>query len=619
MDTPQENKGLDPSLRGGGADKPQAELTKRARSHESGEAMPQAERLRMVQGERPTLSLEQLVDGRYRVCALIGQGGAGSVYLVEQVFLKQKFALKTLNETVSSDKTIRRFQQEAQAARSLNHPNLVRAVDFGLLGDGHPYFVMDLVEGDSLAQYLKKHGTLNVDEAVDIFVPICAGLDFAHKQGIVHRDIKPGNIVLVANSERGGWLPKIVDFGIAKWNSGELVESLTKTGDVFGTPLYMSPEQCLGAKIDQRSDIYSLGCVLFETLTGAPPFRGDNPLAVMMQHGTAAVPSMKEASLGREFPPALQSVLAKMLSKDPADRYQNCAELAHDFLLLQLGKLKSARQVRPTSNALLRVAASSLILVPAVVLAFYLLPSKPAIDSHQTRPNVFDIPASPSTSVRYAQWSFFRTGEAGATRTFIFPDDADIGSLDYWHNGKIDNLRAQGKVYVPSNAKVILSAVDPLFAPSYLCQFQSGDLWGAAFDASRGSFLQSENEEENIRRANYAVQHLAPISSLHYIRLKMERFLRETLDTLGKMPNLTWLLLDTVAHKPFGSAAVSGTELAKFQNLQQLEGLCVYHADSCGPFLEALGRGQSQLRRLSLQHCKVGDGDPSRASHHSRN
>ncbi len=218
------------------------------------------------------LKTGQIIDGRYKVMRKLGEGGSGRVYLVEQVFLKKKFALKTLSHAVSSDRNLLRFQQESKAARDLDHCNLVRAVDFGLIDQTQPFYVMDYVEGEPLSAYLKREGILSVEESVQIVSLICSGLVYAHEKGIIHRDIKPGNIMLVPTKQARRWIPKIVDFGIARLTSPDAA-SLTNTGDVFGTPLYMSPEQCAGTKVDERSDIYSLGCVLFEMLTGAPPFR----------------------------------------------------------------------------------------------------------------------------------------------------------------------------------------------------------------------------------------------------------------------------------------------------------------------------------------------------------
>ena len=282
----------------------------------------------------------QVVGGKYKIVSLLGRGGIGSVYKVEQFLLQQNFALKTLNSQKASDQLIRRFQNEARAASSLSHPNLVKVIDFGLLEGQQPYLVMDLVEGVSLSEYLKKHGSLTVDEAVSCFSQICLGLSYAHDQGIVHRDIKPGNIMISSILSFGAeGFVRVVDFGIAKlaYAEGGEVQALTTTGEIFGSPLYMSPEQCSGTAVDHRSDIYSLGCVLFEALTGTTPFVGQNALTTMMLHQSERSPSLKEASLGKDFPPELEQIVAKMLAKSPADRYHKLGIVANDLAQLMKG------------------------------------------------------------------------------------------------------------------------------------------------------------------------------------------------------------------------------------------------------------------------------------------
>ncbi|CAN5317648.1 hypothetical protein BH10CYA1_BH10CYA1_54890 [soil metagenome] len=281
----------------------------------------------------------QTLGGKYKLIAKIGSGGIGTVYQVQQVFLNKEFALKTIDIRTVSNVSVQRFQLEAKIAASLNHPNLVHVYDFGLLDNDQPYLVMDLVKGITFAQYLKENGPLAVNQIAAFFAPACFGLLAAHDQGLVHRDIKPGNIMVITslplNSEQR---IKVVDFGIAKHtsrDSGE-IQALTATGEVFGSPLYMSPEQCIGGIVDHRSDIYSLGCVLFEMLTGTPPFYGQSALSTMMLHESGKPPTLKEASLGLEFPEALEHVVAKMLCKQPAERYQSIGVVAHD--LANVGK-----------------------------------------------------------------------------------------------------------------------------------------------------------------------------------------------------------------------------------------------------------------------------------------
>jgi serine/threonine-protein kinase len=289
----------------------------------------------------------QLVDGRYRVLSVIASGGFGCVYKVRDVLLKKTFALKTLHPIAASDKTMLRLQKEAQAAAMLNHPNLVGAVNFGFIDQRQPYLVMEFLEGPTLAQYLKQHTRIPWESALQIFIPVCYAMASAHDQGVIHRDIKPSNIILTGdvNSPEKNFIPKVVDFGIAKLQLGDESQALTKTGDVFGTPLYMSPEQCAGAGVDSRSDIYALGCVLFEALTGTPPFQGNTPLETMMRHATGEPPSLKEASLGLKFPEALEKLVSRMLAKDSRDRYQSFMEVGHDLLLLQTGDVDQMRVI----------------------------------------------------------------------------------------------------------------------------------------------------------------------------------------------------------------------------------------------------------------------------------
>ncbi len=279
-----------------------------------------------------------IASQRYRIQSLIGQGGMGVVYKVEQIFLGKELALKVLSTRSVSPVTIRRFQHEARAAFGIDHPGLIAVHDFGLLDDKVPFLVMDYINGQSLADRIRQKGTLLLEEAVPIFLRTCFALGYAHQQGVVHRDIKPSNIMLVDGMPAtADGSVKIVDFGIAKFTQLEKsdIQALTRTGEVFGSPLYMSPEQCSGSPVDERSDIYSLGCVFFEALTGTTPFVGANALSTMMLHMGERPPSLKEASMGKVFPPLLEQIIAKMLAKNVADRYQSLTQVAGDLAVLE--------------------------------------------------------------------------------------------------------------------------------------------------------------------------------------------------------------------------------------------------------------------------------------------
>lgn len=272
-----------------------------------------------------------LLGGKYRLISLLGRGGMGVVYKVEQIFLSKELALKTIDKRHLSDTTIRRFQQEARAAFAVQHPNIIAVNDFGLLEDQTPFLVMEIINGETLGERIKRTGRLKIDEAIPVFVQACFGLGYAHDHGIVHRDVKPSNIMLLNELpvENEGAV-KIVDFGIAKLgqHDGGEIQALTRTGEIFGSPLYMSPEQCAGERVDHRADIYSLGCVMFETLTGTPPFIGENAIKTMFMHQNELAPSLKEASLGEDYPQALEELVAMMLAKSPDNRYQSLGKVA---------------------------------------------------------------------------------------------------------------------------------------------------------------------------------------------------------------------------------------------------------------------------------------------------
>jgi serine/threonine protein kinase len=286
------------------------------------------------------LQPDQLLGGKYRVISLLGKGGMGIVYRVEQILLCKELALKTIDKRLLSDVTIRRFQQEAKAAFAVQHPNIIAVNDFGLLDDQTPFLVMEIINGETLGERIKRTGRLNIDQAIPIFVQACFGLGYAHDHGIVHRDVKPNNIMLLDElpSAAEGAV-KIVDFGIAKFgqHDGGEIQALTRTGEIFGSPLYMSPEQCTGERVDHRADIYSLGCVMFEALTGTPPFIGENAIKTMLMHQTEIAPSLKEASLGENFPQALEELVAMMLAKSPENRYQSLGKVAQALGAFQRG------------------------------------------------------------------------------------------------------------------------------------------------------------------------------------------------------------------------------------------------------------------------------------------
>lgn len=280
--------------------------------------------------------------GKYDLLGVLGAGGMGVIYQARQVFLDRIVAIKMMKNKFASPKARLRFHQEAKAAASLDHPGIVAINDFGIDSEERPYMVMEYVEGLTLADLVKNSqgSVLKVEEALPIFISMLEPLALAHSHGVVHRDIKPSNVML-AVKPTGGVQVKLLDFGIAKLRDidDNTIQDLTRTGEALGTPLYMSPEQIRSVRVDNRSDLYSFGCVMYMCLTGAPPFVGENKLVTMDKHLSEKPLSLREASLGLNFPAELEACVLRCMAKEPEDRYQSAQELRQDLIAIacQLG------------------------------------------------------------------------------------------------------------------------------------------------------------------------------------------------------------------------------------------------------------------------------------------
>ncbi len=294
---------------------------------------------------------------RYDIESVLGLGGMSIVYKARHRLMDRIVAIKMLHGNIKSDHlSLERFRLEAQAASSLNHQNIITVYDFGVTPQSEAFFVMDYLDGESLAEYLERKTKLPWERAIGIFKQICDGLGAAHKKGIVHRDMKPANVVLIKQDE-GFELVKLVDFGIAKLlpASGKQQQSLTKTGEVFGSPIYMSPEQCLGKDVDRHSDIYALGCLMYETLTGVPPHLGPTFLDTLNKHvGETATP-IHELVPEAKVPIELEKIIEKCLAKKPEDRFDTTEEIrdhlsAVSLKLNELGVKKRAAVSGPMST-----------------------------------------------------------------------------------------------------------------------------------------------------------------------------------------------------------------------------------------------------------------------------
>ncbi len=261
----------------------------------------------------------KVIDGRYEIQARVGEGGMGVVYKARQISIDRVIALKMLNQQMANDPTwVQRFYQEAKACSRLQHPNTIRMFDFGQTTDGRLFMTMEFLDGISLRQALE-NGPLAPHRVIKILIQCCASLAEAHSIGIIHRDIKPDNVFLL-NMAGSPDFVKLLDFSVAKLLEGDRMK--TQAGVVFGTPQYMSPEQGRGLPLDARSDLYALGILAFEMLTGNVPFNDDNPMTVIQMHLHGGVPPMSQ-----NVPPSVQQIVRRALEKEASRRFQSAGEM----------------------------------------------------------------------------------------------------------------------------------------------------------------------------------------------------------------------------------------------------------------------------------------------------
>ena len=447
-----------------------------------------------------------VVGGSYRLKGIIGRGGMGVVYLCEHLMIGRQYALKALAPDQINESNWARFHSEGKAIARLDHRNIVKIYDMGSVAQT-PYYVMDLLDGQSLADFIRSNGPLTELQALEIFGQICAGLGYAHQSGIIHRDVKPSNIILI-NLDDGKNTPlvKIVDFGLAKLvgNMASISQSQTATGEVFGSPLYMSPEQCLGAKIDERSDIYSLGCSLFECLTGRPPFVGENAFQTVLMHQNEKPPRLADEFLDREFTPAMEDLVQTMLQKRPAERQQSMAAVAHDLARAAKGKSIKAAAIfsdaplfaaesqeeseRRSSSlpVLLFVILGLLVLLAGGVAALVAVSPQPEIhltaDQIRARDIIKSLGPISNGVVNY---------EGQSVRLFRFPD-LPLGKITADGPNPRTEVARGIKFYMPTE-HLTLDVVPPegdyiLLFPEVLSHFGPGDINRLMFNINHVSF-----------------------------------------------------------------------------------------------------------------------------------
>jgi eukaryotic-like serine/threonine-protein kinase len=323
--------------------------------------------------ERPEDLLGKIIAERYELLEIIGQGGIGVVYKARHTLMNRIVAFKMLrSESLKDERNRKRFQQEAEAMSKLSHPNIVSVFDFGFTQDDSAFLVMDFLDGKDLDTLIQEEGYLTPEEVAPIFIQICDAMTLSHTQGIIHRDLKPGNIIVVREGKES--VAKLVDFGMAKFETQKdrKAQSLTRPGEVFGSPYYMSPEQCIGAELDARSDIYSMGVLMYEAVTGQPTFLANNMVEMAQMHIYEKPKEISKVIQDPDFPEGMQKIIFKALEKNVNDRYQCTEELKQALMAFSKfwrdktgggeSKSVSVRQATTTKNLKAEIEAAKAFL-----------------------------------------------------------------------------------------------------------------------------------------------------------------------------------------------------------------------------------------------------------------
>jgi serine/threonine protein kinase len=327
-----------------------------------------------------TLEAGSKLDDRIELVELIGRGAMGAVYKAHQQGMDRAVAVKTLHLSSLSDmEQVTRFFREAKVVSTLDHPNIVKVFAFGLADERQPYMVMDYVDGSTLADLIVSN-QINAADYLNIFIQVASALDHAHRRDIVHRDIKPRNI-LIQRDHEGKYVVKLVDFGIARFALPDTVpaQKLTKTGAIIGSPTYMSPEQCTGRVVDLRTDLYSLGCVMYEAATGDVPFRDENAVGLIGKHVMEPAPAIEGKTRIEGLPKSIGKIISLLLNKDPEDRYKNANDLCRDLTAIRDGvdppfaakASKSPTKTETPAQNKSKAVVTTMVIVTTVAISFF--------------------------------------------------------------------------------------------------------------------------------------------------------------------------------------------------------------------------------------------------------
>lgn len=530
--------------------------------------------------EEVQLPDDDIIDGSpYEFIGVAGTGGVGAVYKAKSKKLAKEVAIKAINPLLDEAFDTHNFHREAKSISKLQHPNILSIIDFGSMTDGRPYLVTEWIEGCTLAQYIQRYGVLSFRAAEEVFLAVLDGLSHAHNRHIIHRDIKPGNIML--SRTNAGWTVKIIDFGTSKDTAND--QSRTRIEDLAFSPFYVSPERISGSVVDQRADLYSLGCTMFEALTGRPPFTG-KAMMVALRHQNEAPPALLDASQGTEFPKYLEQVVAKLLAKEPGKRFQNADEVKAAI---------RSRQVKED-----RAPSHRMWLTPVIVWAstaclfgafMYFVFFEPAIDAQravsettQKKPAT-SLPDSEFGPDMDAEWIglpwegiMWLSQTDGTSALDKIPDTTYYSFLNLRsHVLTADELR---RLCTHKNLRG-LSIPDTGLTP---------ELLGIV---STAPSLEALYIGQNPKLDDSALKPLTEAKHLSILSLAEGKFTDKSFDTISQLNSLSFLKLDE-------SKYITGSRLGMLRGIRGLEKLSLKNTKLSAAGWKELG----SLRQLKVLH-----------------
>ncbi len=566
-----------------------------------------------------TSALGERLSEHYEFLEEIGSGGNGIVYKARHRLLNDIVAIKMLRANKVEQNILRRFNQEAKVISALDHPAIVKLRDYGVTESGQPYMVLKYLHGQTLAHLIKTQGPLPVREFLSIFLQCCDGLEHAHEKNILHRDVKPTNIMLSDNTNQ----VRILDFGIAKIvDLADQSAGLTKTGEVFGSPRYMSPEQATGKRVDNRSDIYSLGIVMFEALTGSTPFAGNTTYELLSSQISTIAPSVR--SIERSLPVEIEAIVSKCLEKEPYERFQSMGEVKKALMTAKSGKrigkssTKSHRWKQPETWLLLS-GVVLLVAVSALIITFVM--------------HVIEPPEAPQP-VHELEGMETLSANGETARAFILKNihnkvinfdkniyaSADVTDavLQEFDNTKVtEELTMRGsKIQGPGLAHLIhlplrkLALSAGIFTNramkeiSHMENLETLDLSGTNVnDEGLTELAKLKNlktlylkDEEKI--TNKGLANLAPMSKLETLNLSKSTWLTGVgLSAVSKLPSLTILRLD--------KSDIKDHDLAQINELKNLKLLALRQTQVGDKGVEHLVN--TGITQLDLENTKISD------------